>query len=173
MKKISTIFKYSFISLGLILAIGLLVPENIIIPVKGASKNDWNHNTFWFEPWGSSGVHKGIDIFGDKNTPVIAATNGLVIFSGALKKGGNAVAILGPKWRIHYFAHLNKSSVLFGDFVSNSEQIGTLGDTGNAAGKPPHVHYSILSLIPIPWLATMESQGWKKMFFLNPHKKLL
>ncbi len=173
MTKPSRIFKYCAIGLGLLLLIGFFVPEKIIIPVQGATKNDWNHNTFWFEPWGTSGVHKGIDIFGAKDTPVVAATSGVVIFSGILRKGGNAIAILGPKWRIHYFAHLNKNSVVFGDFVNINEQIGTLGDTGNAIGKQPHVHYSILSLIPIPWLATMETQGWKKMFFLSPHKKLV
>jgi len=143
-----------------------------MIPVKGASTSDWNHGTFWYEPWGSSVVHKGIDIFGKKGTPVVAASSGLVVFSGQLGKGGNAIAILGPKWRIHYFAHLEERSVKAGEFVSSNSSIGTLGDSGNAAGKPPHVHYSILSLIPIPWHATTETQGWKKMFFLNPHKKL-
>jgi murein DD-endopeptidase MepM/ murein hydrolase activator NlpD len=135
--------------------------------------NDWNHHTFWFEPWGTSGVHKGIDIFGEKDTPVVASVNGIVVFSGQFKKGGNVIAILGPKWRIHYFAHLNRLSVDTGTFVSINQPIGTLGDTGNAAGKQPHVHYSILSLIPYPWLATTQSQGWKRMFYLNPHEKLI
>jgi len=173
MTKLAKTLKYGAFSLGLILLIGLLIPEKIVIPVLGATKNDWNHNTFWYSPWGTSGVHKGIDIFGLKNTPVVAATSGMVIFSGVLGKGGNAIAILGPKWRIHYYAHLNQNNVAFGDFVNINTQIATLGDTGNAAGKQPHLHYSILSIIPIPWLATMESQGWKKMFFLSPHKKLL
>ena len=141
--------------------------------MQGASVSDWNHNTFWYEPWGTSGVHKGIDIFGKKNTPVLASTSGIVIFSGELGKGGNAIAVLGPKWRIHYFAHLNENLVVAGDFVDSSQKIGTLGATGNATGKPPHVHYSILSIIPIPWLFTSERQGWKKMFFLSPHNKLI
>jgi murein DD-endopeptidase MepM/ murein hydrolase activator NlpD len=173
MMNIVKTFKYSAISLGLLIIVGLLMPENIIIPVQGASASDWNHNTFWYEPWGTSGVHKGIDIFGEKYTPVVASTSGIVVFSGKLGKGGNAVAVLGPKWRIHYFSYLNEYSVLVGDFVRRNNKIGTLGDTGNAAGKSPHVHYSILSVIPIPWLFTRESQGWKKMFFLNPHKKLI
>jgi len=165
--------KYCTYSLSVILILGFILPENITIPVQGATKNDWNHETFWYEPWGTSGVHKGIDIFGVKNTSVVAATSGVVIFSGILGKGGNAVAILGPKWRVHYFAHLNSYSVELGNFVYINKEIGTLGDTGNATGKQPHVHYSILSIIPIPWLATMESQGWKKMFFLSPHEKLI
>ena len=60
-----------------------------------------------------------------------------------------------------------------GAWLSQKDKVGTLGDTGNAKGKQPHVHYSILSLIPLPWKATSEPQGWKKMFFLNPHEKLL
>ena len=173
MAKFTKTFKYFVIALGFLLLVGFLVPEEIVIPVQGATKNDWNHNTFWYQPWGTSGVHKGIDIFGVKNTPVIAATSGIVIFSGILGKGGNAIAILGPKWRIHYYAHLNENSAALGDVVNINKHIGTLGDTGNAAGKQPHLHYSILSIIPIPWLATMESQGWKKMFFLSPHQKLI
>ena len=74
-----------------IVCAGLLVPEKLVIPVEGASSNDWNHNTFWYEPWGSSGVHKGIDIFGAKGTPVQSATAGYVIYTGELGKGGNVV----------------------------------------------------------------------------------
>ncbi len=50
----------------LIVILGFLFPENRIIPVKGASKQSWQRDSFWFEPWGVSGVHKGIDIFADK-----------------------------------------------------------------------------------------------------------
>lgn len=165
--------KYTLFGFTLIILAGFAIPENLVIPVQGATQNDWNHDTFWYEPWGSSGVHKGIDIFATKHTPVRSASSGIVFFSGVLGKGGNAIAVLGPKWRIHYFAHLEQRLVSVGAVVDTTKKIGTLGDTGNASGKPPHVHYSILSLIPIPWLATRESQGWKKMFFLNPHQELI
>jgi murein DD-endopeptidase MepM/ murein hydrolase activator NlpD len=153
--------------------IGMFIPEERVIPVYGATTNDWNHDTFWYEPWGSSVVHKGIDIFGKKGTPAISSTKGLVIYTGTLNKGGNVVAILGPKWRIHYYAHLESYSVSPGDFVLAGSVFGNLGDSGNAQGKQPHIHYSILSLVPIPWLVTTETQGWKKMFFLNPHERLV
>ncbi|MCK8106331.1 MULTISPECIES: M23 family metallopeptidase [unclassified Pseudoalteromonas] len=166
------LLKWTLGAVIILLIVGLLIPEKLVIPVQGATSKDWNHNTFWYEPWGRSGVHKGIDIFGAKNTPVVAATSGIVIFSGELNRGGKVVAVLGAKWRVHYFAHLNDYHVSAGDVVSINSQIGLLGDTGNAAGKQPHVHYSILSLMPMPWLFTTQSQGWKKMFFLNPHKKL-
>ncbi|WP_297291780.1 M23 family metallopeptidase [Oceanicoccus sp.] len=148
------------------------MPEELAMPVVGASSNDWSDQTFWYEPWGSSGVHKGIDIFGQQNTSVIAATGGLVLYSGELSKGGNVVAILGPKWRLHYYAHLQARTVTTGRWVWGSSQIGTLGSSGNAAGKPPHLHYSILSVIPLPWKSTTDTQGWKRMFYLDPGEKL-
>jgi len=156
-----------------ILIVGFLLPDNLVIPVKGATTKDWNHKTFWFEPWGKSGVHKGIDIFAAKGTPVISATYGIVIFKGELSVGGKAIATLGPKWRIHYYAHLNDFDESAGNFIKSSDQIGTVGDSGNAKGKPPHLHYTILSLVPYPWRWDESTQGWKKMFFINPSEKLL
>lgn len=75
----------------------LFLPEFAVIPVKGAAVGDWNAKSFWFEPWGKSGVHKGIDIFGKINTPIIATTYGVVVFAGELPLGGKVVAVLGPK----------------------------------------------------------------------------
>lgn len=148
--------------------IGFILPEPITIPVKGATSKDWNKDTFWFEPWGTSGVHKGIDIFAKQDTPVIATTNLLLIYRGELKKGGNVILGLGPKWRLHYFAHLSSIDKQAGLILRHGEQIGQVGDTGNAFGKQPHLHYSIISLIPLPWRIDNASQGYKKAFFLDP-----
>jgi hypothetical protein len=35
-------------------------------------------------------------------------------------------------------------------------------------GKPAHLHYSVVSLIPLPWRMDTSTQGWKKIFFLDP-----
>ncbi len=154
--------------LTIILALGLFIPERGVIPVKNSMKNDWNTKSFWYSPWGKSGVHKGIDIFAKHGTPVLSSTSGLVIYSGNLDMGGNVSAVLGPKWRIHYYAHLATIDTETLNWVSRSEVIGSVGDTGNATGKPPHLHYSVLSLVPYPWRASTEPQGWKKMFFMDP-----
>jgi len=151
-----------------ILIIGLLLPDDLSIPVENANNNDWHKDTFWYEPWGKSGVHKGIDIFAEKSTPVISATRGIVLYSGEISMGGKIVVVLGGKWRIHYFAHLNEINTSTGSYLSQNETLGTVGDTGNAKGKQPHLHYSIVSLIPYIWRIDSDTQGWKKMFFLNP-----
>lgn len=151
-----------------ILIVSVFLPTDTIIPVQHASSNDWDKHSFWFHPWGESGVHKGIDIFAKKGTPTIASTSGIVLFKGNIRLGGNVVAILDRKWRIHYYAHLQTQNVHALEWVSQGEKVGTVGDSGNAVGKPPHLHYSILSLIPSISEITLEQEGWKRMFYLNP-----
>ena len=51
--------------------------------------------------------------------------------------------------------------------------IGKVGNTGNAAGKPTHLHYAIQTLFPYLWLYDSQAvKGWKKMFYLNPVDQL-
>jgi peptidoglycan LD-endopeptidase LytH len=156
------------IALAVFVGFPFLLPERAIIPVEGATVLDWNQNSFWYEPWGASGVHKGIDIFAPKGRAVVAPVYGVVVYKGQLGIGGNVVAVLGPKWRVHYFAHLDSASAQTFDLVLRGEEIGSVGTSGNAAGKPPHLHYSVLSMLPLPWRATAQTQGWKRMFFVDP-----
>ncbi len=151
-----------------LVGIGLLYPQNFSMPVDGASTASYNPQTFWFYPWGKSGTHKGVDIFAKQGTPVRSATSGLVLYTGQLKLGGNIVLVLGPKWRLHYYAHLHEINTSSFSFIGNGEQIGLVGTSGNAAGKPPHLHYSLATLIPYFWRIDNDRQGWKKMFYLNP-----
>lgn len=152
-----------------ILIIGFFLPQQMIIPVAGATTNSWDIKSFWAYPWGSSITHKGIDIFADRGTAVISSTHGLVIYTYEGGKGGKSVMILGPKWRFHYYAHLDDYNAWPLQPVKRGTKIGTVGDTGNAKGKPPHLHYAITS--PFPYLNLHDSeavQGWRKMFHLNP-----
>lgn len=164
------------IILGL-LAATILLPFafgwTMVIPVKDAGTQSWNHETFWYHPWGKSGVHKGIDIFAKMDTPVIAATGGIVLYNGTMGQGGNVVLMWGPKWQLHYYAHLSSSSVSMLSYHARGDVIGAVGDTGNAKGKSPHLHYTIVTLIPYPWRADSDPQGWKKIVFLDPGAMLL
>ena len=147
---------------------GLLLPQSAVIPVQNATAKDWNPYSYWFYPWGKSGVHKGIDIFAKQGTPVLSAVSGVVIFTGNIDMGGNVVAVLGSKWHIHYYAHLREIDTHVLSWASKGELIGKVGATGNAVGKPPHLHYSVIRLIPNPLEITTETQGWKRMLYVNP-----
>ncbi|WP_273693846.1 M23 family metallopeptidase [Tenacibaculum sp.] len=160
--------KKKLLILLIILLTGFLIPQNLKMPVNGATKSDYNPKSFWYYPWGKSVTHKGVDIFAKKNTKITSSTYGLVLFSGKISMGGNIVVILGPKWRLHYYAHLEEVKTTSLTFVNNNSVIGTVGTSGNAAGKAPHLHYSIFTLIPYVWKIDSDKQGWKKMFYLNP-----
>lgn len=153
--------------LAIIIA-GLIIPQRFSMPVEAATRNSYNKKSFWYYPWGKSVTHKGVDIFAKEGTSVRSSTIGLVIYCGQIKMGGNVVLVLGPKWRIHYYAHLQTIKVSTFTWVNRNKIIGTVGTTGNAVGKPPHLHYSIVTAIPYLFRVDADKQGWKKMFYLNP-----
>jgi murein DD-endopeptidase MepM/ murein hydrolase activator NlpD len=159
-------------SLLLLLLVPMAFGRKTQIPVAGASVQSWNEKTFWYEPWGISGVHKGIDIFADKGVIAKAPVSGLILFAGEIALGGKVVLLLGGSWRLHYLAHLDRIDVSILEPVGQGSTIGLVGDTGNAKGKPPHVHYSIVTLIPYPHLFDRSTQGWKKIIYLNPDEIL-
>jgi len=157
----------------LIFLIGFLPEEKNVMPVKGATSKDWNIKSFWYYPWGRSGVHKGIDIFAAKGTTVRAATGGIVLFSGNNGIGGKVVYMLGANWRFHYYAHLDSISVPWHRVVSAGQRVGTVGTTGNAKGKSPHLHYTIKSAFPRLWAYQHgHYNAWRRTFYLDPGKFL-
>lgn len=161
-------WKKTMLIILVVLITGFLLPQPFSMPVQGATVNSYAQNSFWYYPWGKSGTHKGVDIFAPKGTPVHPATYGIVLFKGKMGIGGNAVLILGPKWRLHYYAHLESITTGILALVSARTTIGTVGNTGNAAGKPSHLHYTMRTLIPYPWQVDKSPQGWRKIFYLNP-----
>jgi peptidoglycan LD-endopeptidase LytH len=100
------------------------------------------------DTWGASRhggrTHQGIDIFAPKGTPVRSTTRGLVWRVGQNRLGGNVVWIFGPGGQRHYYAHLEGFADLRpGDLVMPGDIVGYVGNTGNARGTPPHLHYGV------------------------------
>ena len=165
---IKKILLYTLLTLVTIVVAGLLIPQNLQMPVVGADDNSYNHETFWYEGWGTSIVHKGIDVFAKRGTSVHSATIGIVLLTAEYGKGGKFVIVLGPKWRLHYYAHLDEILTKPFALVDHNTEIGTVGNTGNAATTPSHLHYGIGTLIPYPWRIDDAPLGRQKAFYLNP-----
>lgn len=165
---IKKILLYTLLTLVTIVVAGLLIPQNLQMPVVGADDNSYNHETFWYEGWGTSIVHKGIDVFAKRGTSVHSATIGIVLLTAEYGKGGKFVIVLGPKWRLHYYAHLDEIRTKSFALVDHNTEIGTVGNTGNAATTPSHLHYGIGTLIPYPWRIDDAPLGKQKAFYLNP-----
>ncbi len=96
------------------------------------------------------------------------------MYKGFSGNGGNHIYILGPKFRIYYFAHLNSTNTTFLELVETHQHIGTIGNSGNAMSKPYHLHFSVFSLMPIfKSYGIGEPYGLLKMFYLDPNKLLI
>ena len=88
--------------------------------------------------------HEGIDIFAPRGTPVQSTTQGIVRKVGENNLGGRVVVVVGPGGAGHYYAHLEDyADISPNDWVNAGDIIGYVGDSGNAKGTPPHVHYGI------------------------------
>ena len=73
-----------------------------------------------------------------------STTRGLVFRVGQNRLGGNVVWIFGPGRQMHYYAHLDRfGDVRSGDLVMPGDIVGYVGNTGNASGTPPHLHYGV------------------------------
>jgi len=129
-----------FVFIGLYL-FSNLTNESILMPVKGADRNDYDQNSFGAPRVGHK--HKGVDVFAKMGTPVQSASKGIVIYTGVLSLGGNVVLVLSPGLRMYYYAHLNEISAKKLQWVGTGDLIGTVGKTGNARNTPPHLHFSI------------------------------
>lgn len=160
--------KITLIGLASLLAINLLMPTKIQNPVDGCGRESYNPKSFW-HPWGDH-KHAGIDIFAKKGTNVHPAIGGIVVATGHnLGAGGNCILILSSGWRLHYYAHLNEIYTNIGAIVAQKSVIGKVGNTGNAKGKPPHLHYSISSIIP---QGDWRWEPKQVLFYINPTKEI-
>ncbi len=173
MKKFWLFVKRFFFLLIVIILTGYLLPNSVISPIEKVQIEKIDPDSFWYYPWGESGVHKGIDIFCKTGTPVLSPVSGFVYRKGYGTISGNYIYIIGAKWRTYYFAHLDTTLVNQYSFVTKGQIVAAAGNTGNALYKPTHVHFSIETLLPYFWLyEKKEVQGWKKMFYLNPSKHI-
>jgi murein DD-endopeptidase MepM/ murein hydrolase activator NlpD len=117
-------------------------PVALPVPVRGVQARGLRDT--WHGARSGGRKHEGIDIFARRGTPVLAATEGIVLRVGTNKLGGQVVWVLGPGGQRHYYAHLDRhAEIENGQRVRAGTILGYVGTTGNAAGTPPHLHYGI------------------------------
>lgn len=86
--------------------------------------------------------HQGIDIFAKPGTPVVSPVSGVVGRAGDDSgKGGLRVWVNGDDGASYYSAHLATVVVSPGQRVGAGSTLGSVGNTGNAAGSASHLHF--------------------------------
>lgn len=93
-----------------------------------------------FGPRGAT-RHDGIDISAPEGTPIEAAADGTVIYSGVQRGYGNIVILRHQGDLITIYAHNQRNLVREGQQVKAGEPVALVGATGRATG--PHCHFEV------------------------------
>jgi murein DD-endopeptidase MepM/ murein hydrolase activator NlpD len=91
------------------------------------------------------GWHHGEDIFAPEGTPILAAADGTIHTVGFTPIGGYRLWLRDELGNDFYYAHLSAYTTLAveGTRVEAGDVIGFVGDTGDAEGGSPHLHFEI------------------------------
>lgn len=95
-----------------------------------------------FGPRRLGGFHTGIDIGVGVGTPYHAAASGVVTLAGWDGPYGKCIVIDHGNGVQTRYAHSSALSVHVGDRVSQGQEIGLSGNTGNTTG--PHLHFEVI-----------------------------
>ncbi|HET7719016.1 MAG TPA: M23 family metallopeptidase, partial [Acidimicrobiales bacterium] len=112
-------------------------------PIHGPA--NWSDD--WYYPrWTGTTFrhHLGLDMFAPFGTPVAAPADGVArITENAL--GGLTVRVVQPDGTFWYLAHLSgiAAGVIDGSPVTMGQEVGYVGDSGNARGGSPHLHFAV------------------------------
>ena len=92
-----------------------------------------------------SRAHEGEDIMAVKGTPVVSPTPAVVLQTVTGPDEGNAVYTANPGGETFVYIHLDRfgEGVASGLVLAPGALIGYVGNTGNAAGGPAHLHFEI------------------------------
>ena len=145
------------------------VPEHIIFPVIGpvTYTNDFG------APRGG-GAHQGNDMMAAKRSPAVAAEAGTVKYWTTSRAAGCMLYLYGESGTVYYYIHLNNDltlkndnrgkcvrgvayAVKNGQRVQAGQQVGYVGDSGDANGIASHLHFEMhpgggRAVSPYPYL---------------------
>lgn len=132
-------------------ALRLAEPE-WVCPVQGRIR----FVSVFGDPRSAGRRHAGVDLMAPTGTPVVANTSGF-FKANRNPMGGLAYHLEGDDGIVYYGAHLSEY-VGRTRYVRLGEAIGRVGDSGNAAGTVPHLHFEAMPgggdpVDPMPLLA--------------------
>jgi hypothetical protein len=144
-------------------------PEHIIFPLVGKVQ--------YIDDFGAprgNGRHQGNDLISAKRSPAVAAESGKVKYWTTSGAAGCMLYLYGDSGTTYYYIHLNNDLTLRNDNrgkcvkgvaytvkngakVAAGQQIAYVGDSGDADGGSPHLHFELhpnggRAVSPYAWL---------------------
>ncbi|HUF25699.1 MAG TPA: M23 family metallopeptidase [Gemmatimonadaceae bacterium] len=118
---------------------------SLAFPVSG--RDSRAIRSFWgADRDGGRRMHQGVDIFAPRGTAVLAAADGFVSRVSTTSLGGRVIWMRDlERGQSLYYAHLDSQFVSSGTRVRAGDTLGLVGNTGNARGTQPHLHFGIYS----------------------------
>lgn len=88
--------------------------------------------------------HQGVDMFAAMGTPVAAITDGTITRRSSSTLGGLYIYFKGNNGTEYFYTHLKGfADAPVGGQIEGGTHIGYVGNSGNARGTPPHVHFEV------------------------------
>jgi Peptidase family M23 len=171
------------LAVGTAVAYGAKGPplEHIVFPVVGRVQ--------YIDDFGAprpGGPHQGNDIISKKRSPAVAAESGKVKYWTTSAPAGCMLYLYGDSGTNYYYIHLNNDltskndnrgkcvkgvsyAVKSGAKVAAGQQVGYVGDSGDANGGSPHLHFEVhpgggRAVSPYPYL----QKAYKLLFAAKP-----
>ena len=126
-----------------------------LFPLVGATK----YYDDFGEPRGGS-THQGIDMLAAKRAPAVAVEDGRIEYWTTSRSAGCMLYLYGASGTMYEYIHLNNDvtprndnkgtcvegtayAVPDGATVAAGQQVGYVGDSGDANGIHPHLHFEV------------------------------
>jgi murein DD-endopeptidase MepM/ murein hydrolase activator NlpD len=90
---------------------------------------------------GMAAFHAGIDFPGAYGQPILAASDGKVVFAGQRSGYGNCLEVDHGHGILTRYAHLSSFVARTGETVKRGQQVARMGSTGRSTGT--HLHFEV------------------------------
>ncbi|HEX7167353.1 MAG TPA: peptidoglycan DD-metalloendopeptidase family protein [Acidimicrobiales bacterium] len=133
------------IQLSAITAGGGIVGAGFVFPVGGPHSYSDTFGAPRMFGTAFAHLHEGTDIFAAHGTPLLACERGVVIKVGTDTLGGTKLWLVGASGTRYYYAHLSAFApdIVENKVVQAGDVVGYVGNTGNAATTPAHLHFEV------------------------------
>ena len=131
------------------------------------------------DPRSGGRTHEGNDLMGTKLQKLLAAVDGKVTYRDGGALSGNMITITDADGWSYRYIHVNNDSpgtddnlnllewalapdLLSGSRVKAGQHVGFMGDSGNAEGTAPHLHFEVRApdgTAVNPWTSLRLAQG--------------